>query len=1129
MTKRFLKSTLHALRSRRAWRGVSVLVLIALLGFSVSGFAQDAEPPALVVIAGTIQSVLGCPGDWQPDCEVTALQYDPDDDLWQATFDLPAGSYEYKVALNGTWDVNYGLNAEAGGANIPLEVAEAVSVKFVYSTATNWVTDSVNGIIANVPGSFQSEIGCPGDWQPDCLRSLLQDPDGDGIYVYSVASLPPGAYEAKVALNESWTLNYGQDGAQDGANIPFTVNEDNETVLFAFDTSTNIMTVQVGDGAAAAGNLFTARAHWVAADTVAWNIDAPADAVYALHYSPTAELVLAPEGISGGESIPLTLNEAGLPEAVLAKFPHLAGSAAFTLGEDDLAAVPDALRGQLAVSATSADGTLINATSLQIPGVLDDLFTYEGELGATLDQDGVPTLRVWAPTAQNVRLHLFADADPATESTVSDMAYDEASGVWSVTGDVDWLNQFYLYEVIVYAPSTRLIETNLVTDPYSFSLSTNSARSQIVDLDDPALMPEGWLETAKPELNAPEDIVLYELHVRDFSIEDESVTPENRGTFRAFTEVESNGMQHLRALAEAGLTHIHLLPAFDFATTNEIAAEREEIDPRWLALLPPDSDQQQTLVETFRNTDGFNWGYDPLHYTVPEGSYSTDPNGTQRILEFREMVQTLNESGLRVVMDVVYNHTNAAGQSERAVLDRIVPGYYHRLNASGNVETSTCCPNTATEHAMMQKLMVDSVRTWATAYRVDGFRFDLMGHHLVENMVEVREMLDALTLDADGVDGEAIYVYGEGWNFGEVADNARGINATQLNLGGTGIGTFNDRLRDSVRGGNPFGDWQAQGFATGLLVDMNEIETRARSLTRRQLNLFQDRIRIGLAGNLRDYALINAEGDPVTGADIDYNGSPTGYTLDPQEHIVYVSAHDNETIFDAIQLKAPLTSTPADRVRMQNLALDTVLLSQGVPFIHAGDDILRSKSLDRNSYDSGDWYNSIDWTYQSNNWGIGLPPNWNNRDNWALHAPLLANPNLSVTETEIRAANAHVREMLQIRFSSPLFRLRNAAQIIERVTFPDAGEDQQPGVIVMDLNDQVALDVDANYERIVVIFNADPEPITFTHADYAAMGFVLHPLLADSSDPIVREAAFDAGTFTVPGRTTAVFVLPEGE
>jgi pullulanase/glycogen debranching enzyme len=228
-------------------------------------------------------------------------------------------------------------------------------------------------------------------------------------------------------------------------------------------------------------------------------------------------------------------------------------------------------------------------------------------------------------------------------------------------------------------------------------------------------------------------------------------------------------MKHLEVLAQAGLTHIHLLPAFDIASVNENKSTWQRLKESELDSLPPDSDEQSKAVSAITDSDGFNWGYDPLHYTTPEGSYATDADGTTRILEFRELVQSLNQSGLRVVMDVVYNHTNASGQSENSVLDRIVPGYYHRLNADGAVETSTCCQNTATEHAMMRKLMVDSVVTWAKQYKVDGFRFDLMGHHMLEDMQAVRAALDTLTLENDGVDGKSIYIMAKVglWRSGE--------------------------------------------------------------------------------------------------------------------------------------------------------------------------------------------------------------------------------------------------------------------------------------------------------------------------------------------------------------------------
>ncbi len=484
-------------------------------------------------------------------------------------------------------------------------------------------------------------------------------------------------------------------------------------------------------------------------------------------------------------------------------------------------------------------------------------------------------------------------------------------------------------------------------------------------------------------------------------------------------------------------------------------------------------------------------------------------------------MKALNESGLRVVMDVVYNHTNASGQGENSVLDRVVPGYYHRLNADGAVEKSTCCENTATEHDMMRRLMIDSVVTWAKEYRVDGFRFDLMGHHMLEDMQAVRAALDALTLEEDGVDGKSIYMYGEGWDFGEVANNARGKNATQLNIAGTGIGVFNDRLRDAVRGGNPFDDPRLQGFATGLVLTNNANESRDVEDQQIQLNNYTDWIRLGLAGNLASFELVRSDGKTVPGRLISYNSAPAGYAADPQENIVYVSAHDNQTLFDAVQAKVPAEATLADRVRMNNLALSIVMFSQGVPFFHAGDDILRSKSFNPNSYNSGDWYNKLDWTYESNNWGVGLP--LEGTAQWEVYQPLLADPALAPAKTDIEFASSVFREFLQIRKSSKLFRLETEEQVKDMLSFYNTGPEHIPGLIVMHLNDVES--IDPAYEEIIVLFNARPDETTFSDAAFAGKDFALHSVQQESMDERVRGSRFDAtsGAFTVPGRTTAVF------
>jgi pullulanase len=587
-------------------------------------------------------------------------------------------------------------------------------------------------------------------------------------------------------------------------------------------------------------------------------------------------------------------------------------------------------------------------------------------------------------------------------------------------------------------------------------------------------------------------------------------------------------MRHLRALAEAGLTHLHLLPVFDFGSVDEDRTRQREPEFAALGTYPPDSPKQQAAIAPIRDLDGFNWGYDPFHYTVPEGGYAKDPDGSARILEFRRMVQSLNGAGLRLVMDVVYNHTFAGGQDAKSVLDQVVPGYYHRLNADGKIENSTCCANTASEHAMMEKLIVDSVLVWATRYKVDGFRFDLMGHHMVSNMRKIRAALDALTVEKDGVDGKKVYLYGEGWNFGEVANGARGANATQTNLAGTGIGTFNDRLRDAMRGGRPFSGYREQGFATGLYYSPNETEQGSREEQRDRLLHYADLIRVGMAGNLKEYRFVDKNGRTVTGAEVDYFGQPAGYALDPQENVQYVEAHDNETLFDVIALKAPAATSIGDRVRMQNLGVSVVALGQGIPFFHAGIDLLRSKSLDRDSFNSGDWFNKLDFTYRSNNWGVGLPPAWANESNWPVMRALLANPTIRPAAEHIRRAAEHFREMLKIRKSSRLFRLRTAEEIRTRVKFYNTGASQTPGLIVMAVENVGPDRIDDPYDLVVVLVNTSDSAQRFADTAFGGARLVPHPILAASSDPAVRTASYDASTatFVVPARTTAVFVVP---
>ncbi|MEI7845128.1 MAG: pullulanase-type alpha-1,6-glucosidase [Chloroflexota bacterium] len=868
------------------------------------------------------------------------------------------------------------------------------------------------------------------------------------------------------------------------------------------------------------GSLSTLRAHWVRRDTILWNTANSYDFSYTLFSLPRNSAEKGPGNAEAGIEIPLEFKPDGMEDSIRLKFPHLASCMVFKLPPESLDLLPAALKGQLGVVVRDAGGGFVDLTGIQIPGVLDDLYTYSGPLGVTFDGN-TPSLQLWAPTARSVSLHLFDNSSTSIAEKLP-MQWDPQSGVWSLVGKPNWVEKFYLFNVEVYVPATGRIEKNLTTDPYSHSLSTNSVRSQIVNLQSTSLKPRGWDSFVKPALAAPEDIVVYELHVRDFSIYDQSVPQDLRGTFKAFTQRNSQGMKHLKLLAEAGLTHIHLLPVFDIASVNEEKSSWRSVDDELLASYPPDSDHQQMAVAAIKDSDGFNWGYDPYHFTTPEGSYSTDPNGTPRIREFREMVHSLSQSGLRVVMDLVYNHTFAGGLDDKSVLDKIVPGYYYRLDGEGRIERSTCCSNTASEHAMMRKLMIDSILTWAKEYRVDGFRFDLMGHHMLADIRAVRAALDALTPEKDGVDGKQIYVYGEGWNFGEVANNARGVNAVQQNIGGTGIGAFNDRLRDAVRGGSHFDFVFEQGFVTGLFYQPNSSERRGYDYQKWRLFEYTDWIKISLAGNLYHYELTRSNGDKVPAHEVIYNGYPSAYALDPQENVVYVAAHDNETLWDILQVKSSSELSLSDRVRMNNLALSLVAFSQGIPFFHCGDDILRSKSLDRNSYNSGDWFNRIDWSYETNNWGVGLPSE--GREKWDIFRPLLSNPAIKPGRAEIMFAAATFREFLKIRKSSPLFRLQTADPVQRCVKFLNSGPWQIPGLIVMQLNDEDY--IDPHYKSIVVLFNACPNQITFADESFINQKFKLHPVQDTSPDATLSEAVFDVsiGKFTIPGRTTAVFV-----
>ncbi|WP_324019333.1 pullulanase-type alpha-1,6-glucosidase [Aeromonas hydrophila] len=895
-----------------------------------------------------------------------------------------------------------------------------------------------------------------------------------------------------------------------------------------------------------------ASAHLIDGNTLIWQGGKDKPHVR-LYYTESGTIKANAEGVFDFPYI--TLTPTSLTAEQQAKYPHLKDAAAFALpaGKD----LKPLLKGELVAIGTDADGILQGATLVQSAGALDALYSEAATkltYGAVVEGGNV-TFRLWAPTAKSVKLALFdGQHKPLGERT---MTLDEASGSWSVQGGSELVGKFYRYDIQVYHPVSRKLESYQVTDPYSLSLAMNSEFSQVVDLNDPALKPEGWDSLKAPHSQQnPADITIYEAHVRDLTGNDDSTPAEHRGKFLGLTDTDTAPVKHLQALAKSGVSHLHLLPVFDIATVNEDPAKVANISDDFgkLCQVNPEvqnskfagycssgqtieavlgdlqgsdskeNPQVQELYGYLRGVDSFNWGYDPYHYTTPEGSYATNAEGSQRILEFREMVKAIKQNiGMNVVMDVVYNHTNEAGLGPKSVLDKIVPWYYQRLNPeTGSVENSTCCSNTAPEHAMFAKLMDDSLVTWARDYKIDAFRFDLMGHHPKDQMVQALAAVKKVNPE--------MYFYGEGWNFGEVQDDKRFVQATQKHLAGTGIGSFSDRLRDAVRGGSPFdgGDTirKTQGFGNGALVDANEMDGVDRATALHQADL----VRLGMAGNLKDFILTDKDGMPKKGSDIDYNGQPAGYAQDPTEIQNYVDKHDNQTLFDNLIYKAP---QGADLVRMQGVSLATAMLGQGIPFTHAGVELLRSKSMERDSYDSGDWYNRVDYTLADNNFNKGLPRKDKDGDNYPLIEKVLGK-HVKPSGADMATMVGFYQELAELRQSSRLLRLGSGAEVIKRVDFRNTGPDQEPGLIVMTVDDGInaGADLDPAIDGLVVMINATNAPQSISDfRDGNDQPIDLTSLQLSPAhhggESIARDAAVNGGTLTLGAWSAAVFVKPQ--
>lgn len=502
---------------------------------------------------------------------------------------------------------------------------------------------------------------------------------------------------------------------------------------------------------------------------------------------------------------------------------------------------------------------------------------------------------LWAPSADRVRLNLYpaGEGEEKEEQLDMDMAED---GTWRINIDRDLKGSFYTFQI--EKNGKWLNETPGI---WAKAVGINGNRAAVIDWNE--TNPEGWESDRSPELKMYSDIILYELHHRDFSIAPDSGI-ENKGKFLALTETgtktpegEATGLDHLK---ELGVTHIHILPSFDFATVDETKLDENH----------------------------YNWGYDPKNYNVPDGSYSTDPaNPVVRIREFKEMVKSLHQNGFRIVLDVVYNHTASTDHSN---FDLTVPGYFYRQNADGSYSNASGCGNeTASEREMVRHYIIESVKFWAREYHIDGFRFDLMGIHDIETMNHLRSGL--LEIDP------TIFVYGEGW---VAADSPLPFEqrAVKENVGQMeGIGVFNDEFRDGLKG-STF-DEQEPGYASG------------------NINGHFEPVKYGIVGGT-DHPQVDYGG-------LLYCNAP--YAGAPSQMINFVSCHDGYTLVDKLKLSVQGDHAADELIPIDKLVHTVLLTAQGIPFIRSGEEIMQDKQGEPNSYKSPDSINRIDWSLKAKN------------------------------------------------------------------------------------------------------------------------------------------------------------------
>ncbi len=588
----------------------------------------------------------------------------------------------------------------------------------------------------------------------------------------------------------------------------------------------------------------------------------------------------------------------------------------------------------------------------------DEYPIYPGsDLGHTYSPEA-SRFKMWSPVAKSVTLHLYKSGDGDDRIESIDLSSGE-QGVWEVTVKRDLKGLFYTYQV--KTDSLTLGETPGI---YAKAVGVNGKRAGIVSLTE--TNPEGWENDRRPALASIGDAVIYELHVRDYTIHPSSGSTYP-GKYLGLAEQgtkspsgQSTGIDHIKDL---GVTHVHLLPVFDYRSVNEAKLDSPQ----------------------------FNWGYDPQNYNVPDGSFSTNPyDPAVRIREFKQMVQAMHAAGLRVVMDVVYNHT---GETEGSNFNREVPGYYYRHTDDGKWSDAAACGNeTASERAMMRKYIIESCAWWVKEYHIDGFRFDLMGIHDIETMNQLTDELLAIE--------PSLLFYGEGWTAGSspLPDSVRALKANTARL--KHFAAFSDDLRDGLKG-SVFDE-----HATGLVNGGSGAEQS---------------IRFGVVAATQhpqvDYSMVN------------YSKAP--WAREPWQCINYVSCHDNHTLADKLRISGQGSFSQQQLLSMDKLANGIVLTSQGIPFLHAGEEMMRTKQGVENSFNRPDSINAIRWEWKD----------------------------------QFEDVFAHYRSLIAMRKEHAGFRLPTARAIRELVQFRVT----PPGTVAYTIDGTDAIDT---WGTILVIANA---------------------------------------------------------